>query len=225
MQFVLRKGIVMDTNPPRVHEQAVKLASGSGRVQRANRRWVAGLAAVLAGVLWCAAVLIHASRPTGCIGTGCMTGGLRPFGVAEGVMGLAALLLINPALVTLSVMVRDIEPADVLSRVGLLVGGAGVGLLSAAGLAQASLEDFTWMPVIVIPGLLSSVAGLCLFILALWRARVLPRWVPSMLLCSTLLVLVGNEQTDLVLFWLPLGFGWVIAGGALARCPHDGPRA
>ena len=75
---------------------------------------------------------------------------------------LSALLLMAPALVTLSVMVRDIEPSDLLSRVGLLVGAAGMGLLSAAGLAQASLEDVTWMPVIVILGLLSSLAGRCL---------------------------------------------------------------
>ena len=196
-----------------------------GRMQPAHvRRAGRGGAALLGGALWSTAVVVHAGRPRGCVAAECASRPMRDSGGLEGVLALCSALLIVTALVGLVRDARRTRSLDRAGETGVRLGVAGLGVLVAAGLAQAVFfgGSFGWMPYLVLPGMAAVAAGFLLVGFALVRAREVPGWCGALLVLGSVAALGSNEQTAAVLLLLPVGVAWMAVGCAvLAKGSSD----
>lgn len=179
---------------------------------------VTAMSAVVAGVTWCVAALVHNQQPQGCVGQGCAGTVMR------GSTGLTTVLLavagaaLAVSLVGLLRLARRRVPGGRLARVAATAAGLGLLCLLAAG-AILTFGDSNWsgMPWVVAPGVLLLVLGLLLAGVIVWRAGILPRAVTGAVLVTVLLLPFANEQTSLVLLAIPFGVAWATAGAVLLR--------
>ncbi len=179
-------------------------------------RW-SGLAAMLGGLLWVIATIIHAAKPRGCIAEECAFRPMRESGALDGILTLLSVLLLAVGAVGLVILVRSAGRFRKAGKAGVFIGVVGAALLVIASLIQAIFfgGDFLLMPYFVIPGLLALVVGFLLLGIAILRAGVLPRWVAVLIIVGALAMLGANEQTARVLLMIPFGLAWVAVGYVL----------
>ncbi len=179
-------------------------------------RW-GGLAAMVGGVLWIVATIIHASKPRGCIAEECAFRPMRETSVLDGILMLGSLLLFVAGAAGLVIFARSAGRFGRMGKTGAVIGAVGAALLVIAGVVQTLFfgGDFPLMPYFVIPGMLALIAGVLLFGVAILRAGVLPRWIAALIIVGALAMLGANEQTARVLLTIPFGVAWVAVGYVL----------
>lgn len=179
----------------------------------------AGLAIILAGVLWMAFALVLSSRPEGCVGAACDLPGrsYRTFGTLAPGLFIAAALLLVGGLTAVAWSVWKRPGFGMVGRVGLLLSAVGGALIAVPLVIQTLFfnGDFPLMPFFVIPGLLALVVGFLLLGSALVRAHMVPRWAGVLWLLSALVLLGFNTEDVRVLLAMPLGLSWVVVGACL----------
>jgi len=177
-------------------------------------RPITGVSAVVGGLSWTSAALVHNSLPQGCVGDACTLGGpmrgASALGVGLLVLAGAFLAISLAGLLLLARREAGVGRAGVSGGVACLV---GLILLGTAGVTS-SFIDSNWehMPLLVAPGVLFLSIGLALVAWSVWRARVLPGSFAATVLVTLLLLPVANEQTSLVLLAIPFGLAWTLVG-------------
>ena len=173
---------------------------------------LSGWSCVAGGMALIGQTLLHASLPEGCVGPDCLTSDLRGTAAGELPLGIASAVLLAIAAVSLVVLARRRRP---LGKVGVAVvvcAGGAFTFGAAAGLTAAVVDDFAWMPLLVLPALaLVVAAGILLAVLVL-RARLIPTWLAVGMIIAASLLLLTNEQTVLVLLAVPFGTVCVVVG-------------
>lgn len=176
-----------------------------------------GACAVLGGVAWTIATVIHASQPRGCVGSECEVMPMRSATTATSLLvGLAGVMMVASGAGLLALVKRR----DRLRWTGVLGAAScafGVAALGSAAAVQALFYDgdFPLMPVFVGPGVVALAGGVGLVAWTVLRSRVLPAWSGVSLLVGAALLLGANEQTAAVLLALPFGAAWGVTGAAL----------
>lgn len=181
-------------------------------------RW-SGLAAVLGGLLWSVAAVLHSQEPVGCIAEQCLTRPMRETSGVVSAMTLAGTLLIGLGTAGLVVLLRHAGRFGRTARRGAILGVAGLIVMVLAALVQAVFfnGDFPLMPYFLLPGGLAAIAGFLMIGIAVLRGRVLPRWAGILLAVTSVLMLAFNEQTYAVLLGIPFGIAWIAVGLVLWR--------
>jgi hypothetical protein len=182
-------------------------------------RW-SGAAAVSGGTLLTAFALLAAAKPAGCIGTEqCAIRPQREYGDLP-VLLILAVLLIAAACVGLSLQARRVGVSGAWWRTGATLVALGVALLflgMASNLVSGDLP-----PLFVTPGFIClAVGGLLVGILVV-RSAILPRYASPLLIVGALALPWWNDQNWQVLFMVPFGVAWVVAGYALLRQQRSG---
>lgn len=176
-------------------------------------RWAA-MAGMLGGLFCIISALLHNMEPIGCIGLECET---RPMRTTTGLVALAgslAAVLVLTGVAGMTLLARQTGQHRRLANTGMVMTAAGFIVLLAGQLIQLAIfrGDFPGMPFFVIPGLLAVIAGLLLMGIFILRSGVLPRWLGTFFVVSTVALLAANEQTPAVLLAIPFGLAMVAAG-------------
>lgn len=200
------------------------MARGTGDTRdssAANPGPVRGTAicAGLGGLLLVAYAILMNLKPRGCIAEECVGQSYRAAGPLEATLVLTALGLMIATAVGLFRMHRFEDQGARMVRIAALV--AAISLF--IGLA---LTNVIWW------------AGFAAFFLAmlsfaavgagLMRSRVLPPWSGAMLIVTSLLVLIHNDQNERILLLIPFGVTWMVLAGLLwfrAVSPSSRSRA
>jgi hypothetical protein len=173
-----------------------------------------GVLAVLGGLAWTAAALLHASQPTGCVGDGCGVTRMREATTATSwsIGAAGALMVLSGA--GLVLLVRRTGRLGRMGVAGAALCGLGVLTLAVAVVLQELVygEDWDGMPYAVGPGVAALVVGAVLLGWTVLRSSLLPRWSGIALIVGALLLLGSNEQTSAVLLAVPLGLAWAATG-------------
>lgn len=190
-----------------------------------------GACALLGGIAWTAATVIHASQPRGCVGSECDVLPMRSATTATSLLvGLAGVMMVASGAGLLALVKRR----DRLGWTGVLGAASGAFGIAVLGSAAAVQElfyegDFPLMPVFVGPGVLALAGGLGLVGWRVLRSRVVPTWSGVAVLVGAALLLGANEQTSAVLLAVPFGAAWGAAGATLllrgARVTSTAPDA
>lgn len=174
----------------------------------ANPGTVRGTAicAVLCGFLLVAYALLMNLKPRGCIAEECVGQSYRAAGPLESTLVLAALGLMIATAFGLFWMhrfegrgARMVRIAALVAAVSLFIGVALTNVFWWAGLAALLMAMLAF-----------AVTGA-----GLMRSRVLPPWSGAMLILTSLLLLVHNDQNELILLVIPFGVTWMVLGGLL----------
>lgn len=175
-------------------------------------RW-SGTAAMLGGVLWVASAILTALKPRGCIAEECAFRSMRQGGVLDGVLFIAAVLLLAAGCAGLVSHARRRGGLGRLSRLGLyaVVAGAALGFIGVSLNAWAS----GLVPFFVIPALFAVVVGFLLLGVAAVRSKALPPWAGVLLAGGTLSMLGANDQDLRVSMVIPFGLAWIAVGYAM----------
>ncbi len=99
-----------------------------------------------------------------------------------------------------------------LAKAGAAFYVVGVALFILGTVLTAISETF-WL--LMLPAGLALISGLVLTGVAVFKTRVLPRWVGVLLVIGSLAMLEFNDQTAEVLMAIPFGLAWVAVGYAL----------
>jgi hypothetical protein len=137
---------------------------------------------------------------------------MRGTAAGEGPFAVASAVLLAMAAMSLVVLARRRRP---LGKVGIaaLVSAAGaLGFGGAAAVTGAVNDDFSWMPLLVLPALVLVVSTGILVAVLVLRARLIPTWLAVGVIASASLLLLANEQTALVLLAVPFGTMCVVVG-------------
>lgn len=179
-------------------------------------RW-AGLAGLTGGAAWVAGVVVHASKPVGCVAADCAHRPMRESGMVDGVLILTALVLLAVATSALVVLARRGGQRSKAGAVGMALALGGITVLALAGLSQALLfaGDFSLMPFFVLPGVTALVVGFLLLGITMLRSGAVPRWSAAALVAGTAMLLGFNEQTAAAWLAVPLGIAWMTVGYSL----------
>ncbi len=183
-------------------------------MRTAHLAQVAGASALVGGLAWVVAVVVHALQPEGCVGDQCL---LRPQREATSgtswLMVLAAAALVAFLTVVLVLLARTGE----LGWTGVTgVAACVLGIATLAVMALPTLRDQT-RP---LPGLVAVAAGLALVGWTVLRSNVVPTWTGLGLLVGVLLLGGVNEQNSRVLLALPFGIAWLVTGAVLVQRSH-----
>lgn len=175
---------------------------------------LAGVAAMIGGVLCALAAGLHNLEPIGCIGLQCETRAMRSATGFVPLAGSAASLLILVGIAGMTLLARRSGRHRKLANTGLIAAAVGFVVLFTGALIQTAFfsGDFPGMPYFVIPGLLAVIAGLLMIGAFILRSGVLPRWLGIFFVVSTVALLAANEQTPAVLLAIPFGLAMVAAG-------------
>ncbi len=194
-----------------------------------------GAGAVVAGVSWAVAAVLHSMQPEGCVGQACLTGGpMRGSTPTTDVVFVLAGIMLAASVAGVLVLARRAGAGRATWVAGVAC-ALGIGLFLAAG-SVSTFGDPDWdgMPLLVGPGIMLVVLGLVVLAVVVWRSRVLPRGLVVAVLLTALLLPLANEQTRLVLLAVPFGLAWAAAGAwllasggraASSRTAPSGPRA
>ena len=177
-------------------------------------RRTTALAAIVGGIAWTAATVLHASRPVGCVGSSCATTPMRESGTAEAALvavGLVSLLLAVAGLVAASPRRAGRPHLEAVLAVAGVVGLLAAIALNATGVGSRA----SWMPIVVGPAILTLVAGIGLTVRRVLRSAVVPRPVGLALAVATVALLGANEQTAAAWLAVPFGLAWVAVGASL----------
>jgi hypothetical protein len=188
---------------------------------------VAGTAALFGGTLLALTAVIHSSEPVGCIGPEeCAIRPMREMSTLVAILGTASLILIVVGLATLAALSYRAGGNRVLARVGSITLTVGVAWLFVGVLVQAVFfnGDLPWMPLFVGPGVIGVLAGVALIAMSVFSSGLLPTWLSILLTASAVVALACNEQSDAVLFIVPLALALAATGRYLCvtflRRPH-----
>ena len=178
-----------------------------------------GPAVMVGGVLWIAAAIITALKSEGCIADECGQPGrsMREGSTLDGLIFIAALLLIALGVAALVIRTRRARRLGRLGSTGLVATSVGVALLLVGLVVQGALfgGDFPYMPLFVLPGGLGLVIGMLFLGIAVLRAATLPRWAAVLLIIGTLAMLGYNDQNIRALMAVPFGIAWLAVGYSL----------
>lgn len=176
-------------------------------------RW-AGVAAVLGGLLFVLAAVLHSMEPVGCIGLECETRAMRSAPGIVSILGLAASLFTLIGIAGLTLLTRQSGRHKRLADAGLISVTAGFTILLLGALIQTVFYggDFPWIPFFVLPGTLGVIIGFVFIGVFILRSRVLPRWLGIFLGVSSVVLLAANEQTAAVLLAIPFGLAVATMG-------------
>ncbi|QDO87513.1 hypothetical protein FNH13_03485 [Ornithinimicrobium ciconiae] len=180
---------------------------------------VTAACAVVAGLSWTAAAVLHSLQPPGCVGEACaVSGPMRGSTPTTDVLLLIAGTMLAASLVGLALLARRRGGGGRVGFTGMVASGLGLALFLAAG-AVSTIGDSDWsgMPFLVMPGLGLLVLGLLLVATSVWRGDVLPRGLSVVVVLSVLLLPLANEQTSQVLLAVPFGLAWAGLGVVLLR--------
>jgi preprotein translocase subunit SecG len=177
---------------------------------------VAGAAALVGGVAWVVAIVVHALQPEGCVGDQCL---VRP--QREATSGTSWLMVLTAVALVAFLAVLLV----LLARTGEL-GWTGVTGVAACLLGIATLAVMT-LPALrdqtrPLPGLVAVALGLALVGWTVLRSNVVPTWTGIGLLAGVLLLGGVNEQSSRVLLALPFGIAWLVTGVVLVQRSHPG---
>ena len=173
-------------------------------------RW-GGAAAILGGILWIVPAIITAFKPRGCIGLECDISAMRDTSDVALFM-LLALLLSAVGLAGVAIQARNTGRFGRLTKAGVALYGVGVALF-VLGMILTAISEVFW--VLMLPAGLALIGGLVLTGIAVFKTRVLPRWVAVLLVIGSLAMLGFNDQTAEVLMAIPFGLAWIAVGYAL----------
>ncbi len=173
-------------------------------------RW-GGVAAILGGILWIVPAIITAFKPRGCIGLECDISAMRDTSDVALFM-LLALLLSAVGLAGVAIQARNTGRFGRLTKAGVALYGVGVALF-VLGMILTAISEVFW--VLMLPAGLALIGGLVLTGIAVFKTRVLPRWVAVLLVVGSLAMLGFNDQTAEVLLAIPFGISWIAVGYAL----------
>lgn len=166
-----------------------------------------GLAAILGGIFWVVAVILHSMAPTGCVGAECAIQPMRATTPLVAGIGATAALFIMIGMAGLVFVARRIGRHRRLADAGLIVAAVGFGILLLAVLLQAVFfdGDMPGMPFFVMPGFIGVIIGFALIAIFILRSAFLPPWLGVFLVAAAVLLIGANEQTAAVLFAVPFG--------------------
>jgi hypothetical protein len=178
---------------------------------------VSGTCAVVGGLAWAVACVVHASQPQGCVGSECAGTSMRESTATTAALVAVAGLMMVVSGVGLLLLVRRRGPLPRTARIGAGTAALGLALLASALTIQALFfdGDFPWMPGFVAPGVLALAVGLVLVGWAVMRSGVVPRWAGVSLVVGAALLVAANEQTSSILLAVPFGLAWVATGAVL----------
>lgn len=193
-----------------------------GAIMQINRSQVlhwAGLAFILAGVLWVVFALVLFSQPQGCVGSACDLPGrsYRPWGLFAPALFVVTFVLLIAGMAAVAWVVWNRANFGKGGRMGLLLSAVG-GILIVVLLVIQMLffnGDFPLMPFFLIPAGLALILGFLLLGVALMHARIVPLPVGVLWLLSALVLIAFNTEDIRVLLAVPLGLSWVIVGACL----------
>lgn len=187
----------------------------------------AAIAAMLAGLCVGLAAIAHSLQPIGCIAEECAVRTMRTSTTLVAVLAAAGTVFIVLTFAGVVLLARRRSQSTGPARTGVLLLAVGVSVLLFAGAIQALRphDDMPWMPLLVLPGMLTVIGGLIVSAVFWAASGLLPRWLGVLLGVSAGVLVVANEQTAAVLLALPLALTLVIAGVTLWRSPDDDPRA
>ncbi len=171
----------------------------------------AGAAALIGGSAWVVAIVMHALQPSGCVGDECLVRPQREATTGTSwLMVLAAVAMVAFLVALMTLLARTGE----LGWTGIAgVATCGLGIATLAVMALPTFRDQT-RP---LPGLVAVAVGLMLVGWTVLRSDVVPTWTGLGLLGGVLLLAGVGEQNSRVLFALPFGVAWLVAGVVLVR--------
>lgn len=200
-------------------EQPLPQESGNTRDSSgANPGTFRGIAicAGLGGPLLVAYALLMNLKPRGCIAEECVGQSYRQGGPLESTLVLAALGLMIATAFGLYQMhrfegrgARMVRIASLVAAASLLVGVLGLVINNV--FFNSGLVYFLF----AFPGTLLARLAFAVTGAGLMRSRVLPPWSGAMLILTSLLLLVHNDQNELILLVIPFGVTWMVLGGLL----------
>lgn len=116
-----------------------------------------GAFAVIGGIAWIAAALIHASQPRGCIGDECNTLPMRDTTTATSLLFAVAGLMLVLSGAGLLALIKRRDRLAWPGRLGAALCGLGIVSLALAAIVQEVFfeGDFPWMPAFVVPGVMA----------------------------------------------------------------------
>jgi len=174
------------------------------------------ISAGLGGLFLVAYAILMALKPRGCIAEECVGRSYREAGPLDSTLVLAALGLMIATAVGLYQMhrfegrgARVVRIAALTAAASLLVGVLGLVINNV--FFHSGLVYFLF----VFPGLLLAMLAFAVTGAGLMRSGMLPAWSGAMLILTSLLLLVHNDQNELVLFIIPFGITWIVLGGLL----------
>lgn len=174
-----------------------------------------GTSAVLAGLSWCVAVVLHNTQPQGCVGESCAVRPMRESTALTEVLFLLAGAALAVSMGGLLLMVRRREAHVRIGWIARVACALAIILFSIAALMSAVHPDWNGMPLVVLPAVATLVLGLVLLVVLLWTTRLLPRVVIILLLVTVVLLPLANEQTSMILWTVPFGLAWAALGAFL----------
>jgi len=137
-------------------------------------------------------------------------------------LAIISAVLLTTATVSLVVLARRRRPLGEVGVAAIVTAAGALGLRAAAALMAAVDDDFSGMPLLVLPGLVLVVTTGILVAVLVLLARLIPTWLAVGMVASASLLLLENEQTALVLFAVPFSTMCVVLGLNLIRGDPQG---
>lgn len=182
---------------------------------------MAGGSAVVAGLSWCAAAVIHNTQPQGCVGESCAVTPMREATPLTDMLFLLAGVTLAASLGGLLVMARRRGASARTAWTALAACALAMALFATAALMSVIHPDWNGMPFVVVPAVAALVVGLVLVVVLVLKARLLPKIIGVVVLASVALLPVANEQTSRVMWAVPFGLAWAVVGVLLLTARQD----
>jgi hypothetical protein len=170
-----------------------------------------GAAATVGGTLLCLFAVLVARKPAGCIGDHCGRP-LRDYSDVAGI-GVAGLILIAAACGGLVLFTARSGSMTRLVKAGAITASTGIALLFLA--VPAGQLSGELPPIFVLPGVAALAIGGLLLGIGILRTGILPTYAAAALVVGAVAILPANDETWRIVFVIPFGAAWVIAGIAL----------
>jgi hypothetical protein len=172
-------------------------------------RRLAGLTALIGGIVWFAHTVLLATRPVGCVGAACFEGGRTHRDTED----IAWVLLIAVLLLAVSIgsgLSRGLKPGRRLRFAALVLWGSGAALL-VLGLVlnggRSTGASLWWLHDSDTLGRLLPVLGTLAFGFGMLSAGS-HRWLAVLLIVAAILGFGFNAQDERTLLSLPIGMAW-----------------
>lgn len=195
--------------------RTARLAVNSGVTEDSRLIRAVAASAGLAGLLLIAYTLLMAAKPPGCIAEECVGQAYRAAGPLEATLGLATLLLLMATALGLYRIHRFDGRGTKLVRIVALIAAASL-LIAVLGLLVSAMffggDSGLIYFVAIFPGLLLAMVAFAVIGAGLISSHVVPEWSAGLLILSSLLLLVHNDQNERIFLLIPFGATLVIVG-------------
>lgn len=190
----------------------MRMLGGPARRER-GRALGAGASWVIGGSVWTTHVVLLFLRPVGCIADQCGSSG--PHRPTEDLLWLFAIAVASVAVGMLIVPVRPGARGSLFRWAALILTFAGAAAV-ALGVAMNAVAEggspLWWLHDSDSLGRALPVLGSIAAGVAALRGHWLRPWLGIVLIVASLLCLGFNAQTDRILWAVPLGVAWLLAG-------------